>query len=203
VDETTDLLAALPLERVSPADKICLYTALAQAALHKGNRAHARELAGHASQMAVHAPPTAQYSFPGYSGLAQVYLALWEASTDEPPAEREALQKLARQACQSVHVFARSFPAGQPYDLLWHGLYYWLDGNFAKANATWQKCLTRSQQLATPYEQGLAHFEIGRHQPTPSALRDQHLTQAVDIFMRLGATRDTDRVLAARRNPQN
>jgi hypothetical protein len=197
LDETVALLQSIPTDKVSHADKICVCTALAEAHLLQGDHALALEYAEQGSRLALEAPPTAQFSFPGYSGLCKVFLALWEASQDEPPEKRELLQKHALQACQSVHTFARPFPAGRPYAFLWQGLYDWLAGKTASAHKAWQKSAALAMQLGMPYEQGRAHFEIGRHLPPGDSARDQHLEKAAGIFERLGATADLARVRAA------
>jgi hypothetical protein len=46
-----------------------------------------------------------------------------------------------------------------------------------------------------PYEQGLAHYEIGRH--STGAERRHHLQRASDIFIQLNATYDLARVQSA------
>src|SRR5260221_2733249 len=104
----------MPIDKVSHADRMCIYTALAEAALLQGNKFLAQAYAEKASPLALETPPTAQFSFPGYSGLSKVFLPLWEDSQNESPATRGLLQKHAKQACNSVHAFARAFPAAEP-----------------------------------------------------------------------------------------
>ncbi len=48
-----------------------------------------------------------------------------------------------------------------------------------------------------PYEQGLAHYEIGRHLAVDDPIRREQLTQACEIFARLEATYDLERAQAA------
>ena len=43
------------------------------------------------------------------------------------------------------------------------------------------------------YDQGLAHFEIGRHLPGDDHARQENLKQAADIFKQTGAGYDLDR----------
>jgi hypothetical protein len=47
-----------------------------------------------------------------------------------------------------------------------------------------------------PYEQGLAHYEIGRHLPATDPARATHLSQAYAIFSQLNAAFDVARVTA-------
>ena len=66
----------------------------------------------------------------------------------------------------------------------------------------WRKSLEHAKQLSMPFEQALAHFEIGSHLPeqtTPANDNERmaHLTQARDIFTELNAAADLARVEAA------
>ncbi len=128
----------------------------------------------------------------GYAGVAEVYLTLWETSVinSQSPAERRSLVKSARQACQALRKFARVFPIGQPRAWLWQGLYDWLAGKPDKAHRAWYKSLVVAERLAMPYEQGLAHYEIGRHLTPNDPARQAHLKRAREIFTRLEATYD-------------
>jgi adenylate cyclase len=196
LDDSVTLLEALPTDHLSQADKMCVDVALAQVYLSQQKKARAKELALEASQLAMQAPPTAQYSFPGYSGLAEVCLALWEGSAGEPAEQREALRKLAHQACHHIQGFARSFATARTDALLWQGLYDWLDGKHQKALRAWQKCADLADQLSMPYVRARAHYEMGRHMAADDPRREQHLKQAQQIFTRLGAARDVRRVQA-------
>jgi len=124
-----------------------------------------------------------------------VYLALWEASHSHSPTERAALAQAARQACKALHGYARVFPIGQPRAWLWQGLYDWLAGQPRKAHKAWRKSLAAAERLEMPYDQGLAHYEIGRH--ATGLERQEHLARACAIFARLGAAYDLARAEAA------
>ena len=50
-----------------------------------------------------------------------------------------------------------------------------------------------------PYDEGLIHYEMGRHLPLEDPARSEHLSQACEIFERLEATYDLDRVREALR----
>jgi len=47
-----------------------------------------------------------------------------------------------------------------------------------------------------PYEQGLAHYEWGRHLPAGAAERSAHLNQALTLFREIHADYDQVRVEA-------
>jgi tetratricopeptide (TPR) repeat protein len=130
--------------------------------------------------------------------VAEVYLKLWEAEImeqemlDQKQRRRSSPSSLlyaqSREACANLHQYARVFPIGQPRAWLWQGVYEWLSGHSRKAQQAWRKSLAAAQRLAMPYEQGLAHYEIGRHATAKE--RCKHLAQACNIFAQVGATYD-------------
>ncbi len=136
----------------------------------------------------------------GCASVAEVYLALWEASHGQPPAERTVLAQRARHACQDLHRYAHVFPIGQPRAWLWQGLYEWLAGKPGKARKAWQQSLAAAERLAMPYEQGLAHYEIGRHARIPE--RQHHLACASAIFAQSGAADELARAETAATHAQ-
>ncbi|MEB3336857.1 MAG: adenylate/guanylate cyclase domain-containing protein [Leptolyngbyaceae bacterium] len=170
------------------------------------------DLAQQAAQETAHrldqlSSPSSYYLIEGYAGVAQVYLGLWQVSRDkisaETPREKspetstelESLAQSARSACRALHQFARVFPIGQPSAWLWQGLYHWLANQPAQAQQAWQRSLAAAEQFAMPYDQGLAHYEIGRH--AISTQRQHHLKIASQIFTELDAAFDLARAEAA------
>ena len=93
----------------------------------------------------------------------------------------------AQKACRSLRRYARRYPIGRPRAWLYQGWYDWLSGKARKARKAWRKSLAEAQASAMPYEEGLAHYEIGRHLPAGDPARQEHLSCAVEIFTRLGA----------------
>ena len=93
--------------------------------------------------------------------------------------------------------FANVFPLGQPRALIWKGLYQWLTGDVRQAYALWQSGLSVAQQQALPYDQALAHYELGRHLKIDKPARLQHLQQALDMFDQLGAVYERTAVQSA------
>lgn len=126
---------------------------------------------------------------PGPASVAEVSLALWEACGYPPSPERGALAESAWQACRALQ-YTRRLPIGQSSAWLWQGLYAWLAGKPSKARTAWKKSLEAAERLAMPYEQGLAHYELGRHLGADEPARQVHLTRACDIFTRLHAAYD-------------
>lgn len=101
---------------------------------------------------------------------------------------------LAWQACKKLRGFARVFPFGQPRSWLFQGEYAWLADKPGKAHKAWAKSLAYAEELNMPYEQGLAHYEIGRHLLDDNRGREDHLEQAGEIFAHLDAGWDLERV---------
>ncbi len=89
--------------------------------------------------------------------------------------------------------FARTFPIGKARNLLCKGLLDWQSGHTEAASKKWQQSLDMATKIGMPFEQGQAHFEIGRHLKADDPARKQHLSEAAAIFARLGAVYDLSR----------
>jgi hypothetical protein len=57
--------------------------------------------------------------------------------------------------------------------------------------------IAEAKRLNLPYEEGIAHYHIGRFLPSNQPLRHQHLKQAAAIFEKLGAMWDLEQSLTA------
>ena len=150
----------------------------------QGERAAAGQAARAALRLLSDTSPTTFYTFGGYAAVAEVGLALLETQSDASSAS--ANQQLARQACRHLSSLARPFPICRPRTWLYQGHHAWLRGHRKRAHKTWEQSLLLAEQQAMPYEQGRVHFAIGRHSQGPT--RRHHLTRALEIFTRLGAT---------------
>ena len=177
-------------ETLPGAERIRAYGVLAAAHLRRNEFGLARQAAQTAVQFIAQSSFMMHSSLEGYAGPAELYLTLWEASGNKLPADRKTSAKSARQACQALRKFARIFPIGQPRALLCQGRYEWLSGRPRKAHKTWQKSLAQATRLEMPYEQGLAHYEIGRHLPLDDPAQREHLKNARKIFTKLEARYD-------------
>jgi DNA-binding SARP family transcriptional activator/predicted ATPase len=138
------------------------------------------------------------WTLEGFAGVAETYLALWEAAHHRQgkPADREVLADAARRACNAMRAFARVFSIAQPRAWLYHGWRDWLSGAPARANRAWRRGLEIAEQLAMPYEQGRAHYELGRHAASHDQ-RQEHLRRALEIFATLDAGYDQTRAAHA------
>ncbi len=151
--------------------------------LHQSEYDEALRVTRHLAALTAGAYPGNYSALLAYAAPAEVYLTLWEAQVPEPD-----LDRLARKACKSLRSYARVFPIGEPRSLLWQGLYDWLDGKPAKAQRAWQESLGVAERLNMPFDQGLAHYEMGRHLDAEDPARRQHLDRARDLFAGLGAS---------------
>ena len=149
------------------------------------------ELAAAAAQTATSFVPgqglAGVWTVEGFAGVAETYLGLWERARKGqhlPIVERD-LRAAATRACQSLHVFARVFPIGQPRAWLCQGWYEWLAPKPTRAYHAWQRSLHLAEQLAMPYEQGRAH-EVLSHHAQDESQREAHSRQATALFSKLG-----------------
>jgi len=127
----------------------------------------------------------------GYSGVAEVYLRLWEmqvADADIVNQSESELRRSAKRSLKTLGSFSRVFKAGMPYKLLWAGVYDWLAGSQGKAFNSWRDGLAIAERLEMPYEQGLLHYEIARRLEPGKSERADHIQAAQGIFSRLGTS---------------
>jgi hypothetical protein len=64
----------------------------------------------------------------------------------------------------------------------------------------WRKCIDAAARLKMPYEEALAHAEIGRCLPAADAARSIHLAQANDLLAAADASFDLTRLRQELRN---
>jgi class 3 adenylate cyclase/tetratricopeptide (TPR) repeat protein len=196
--EESLLLFAQNNDRVS---QTATYGMLAIARLYQGEQELALKTASVTrSQLEQLSSPNSYYLIQGYAGVAQVYLALWEADLASNWDNRlsdsgVAINVSARQACKALHRYARIFPVGKPLALLYQGVFDWLGNQPTRARFSWRRSLAAAYQLGMPYEQGLVHYQMGRH--ATDSEREQHLKSACEIFSSLGTVDDLARASAA------
>jgi class 3 adenylate cyclase/tetratricopeptide (TPR) repeat protein len=128
--------------------------------------------------------PTSFGTFLGYVAPAEVYLSLWErdlAPTDVRARTAEAMNRIGQ--------YAGVFPVGRPRARTLEGRHEWLLGRRDAAFRSWRRALASAQDLSMIYEEGLAHYEIGRHLDPDDGSRVGHFDEARSIFSRLHASR--------------
>jgi tetratricopeptide (TPR) repeat protein len=200
-DEALRMLAALHAwlgsELLSLTDRGIRINAqgmLALASLRIGDRAAALQAAERATALIEQSPPLAHYALAGYAAVAEVSLRLWE--TAGTAAERASLEPLARRVAMDLRKFARVMPFARPQACLWDGTQQWLRGQRSKASRRWHQSLRVAERLRMPYEQALAHDEIGRH-ATDEDVRHRHLAHACELFAACGAEHNLGQARAA------
>lgn len=164
--------------------------------LRYGDFMQAERAAVESARILKSVPTASVYSaFDAYTGVAEVYLARWERAAATAAANLKYSQTEANWICRVLQQFARAHLFARPRALLYEGRRLHLLGRTPAALQAWKKSLAQARQLAMPYEEALAHFDLGRH----GAPADQpaHLAQASEIFERLGATYDWERARAA------
>lgn len=170
-----------------PPNDVLAHGLLALAHWWNGEPDQARREAEVAAALIVRLPPVYVAAYQGYIGVAEVYLALWEAGRRPGGKEDPILQQKARQVCAALRRFSRVFPIARPRALLCQGLVDSLSGRPARARRVWRDCLRAAIHLEMPFEEAMAHYEIGRHLQPDDPARHRHLTQSIEIFARLGA----------------
>ena len=186
LQEATRLLAG----RGSRTDEIIIYGVLALAHWRRRDEEQAQLAAHRAARLIAQSRPTAAYMLEGYAGVTEVYLDLWMAGD-------QTAARPARQARAALRRFARTFRTARPRAWLYEGLAAHHVGRRRRAVAAWNKSLNMAERLAMPYEQGRAHYELGRHLPPGHPARQEHLPQACEIFTGIGASHEWTLVQAA------
>ena len=192
-----EIMLANSFEHLSDrSSEFSVYGIRAVAHLRRGETAAARDIAAVTSRIGEQSRFLMYAALPGYTCLAELYLQLWERSCSEAAVDEESVRAAAR-AVRDLRRFARRFPIAQPQALLWSGLYHWLRHKPSRAQRAWKRSLAAAERLDMTHDQGLAHYEIGRHLPVADRLRERHLGQAAEIFTTIGAQYDLRGVQAA------
>ena len=188
-----DALGAILDAEIELTDEIRLKRDGLEALIHLGRDVAPEALLSAAAAMSRTAGqrPTSFGTFLGYVAPAEVYTRLSESSRgiDVPVATRA-------EAVSRLRAFAGVFPIGRPRYATVHGREQWLLGHRDAALRSWREAIARADELAMPYEAGVAHHEIGRHLTADDPERAHHLQAARDIFTSLEASRPLARVEA-------
>ena len=131
--------------------------------------------------------------------VAETYLALWEQAQGGPAQRVRQLGERVQRACRIFRTFARALPFARPGSSICEGTRAWLGGQTMRARWLWHAALREAERLDMPFEQGRAHFELGRH--LDGAERQRHLERACQLFERVGAEYDLGRAREALSRP--
>lgn len=170
---------------------IMAYGVLATARIRQGELDLAVEAARATAAQIARSSGVGYLTAPGFSGMAEVYLTLWERG--DRAVDGTSVPQRASRACQAFVRYARRYRSAQPEALLFQGRSYWLGAEPRRAQRTWRRSLTAAERLSMPYDEGLAHYEIARHLNPGNPSRTEHLGRAAEIFSRLGAAYDLAR----------
>lgn len=180
LDEVTALLG----ENTSRLTQMRVFAFRAWASSYMEDHDAAREAAA-AALDALHPSPPLVHLLPVYVAVADVFVTLWEVS--DRSAVRADIKSSAARALQALKRVSQVFPIGRPALQRIEGQINWLEGQQENARKAWQRSLEVAENLAMPYEQALAHYEIARHLDAHDPARQEHLTQADKTFTELGA----------------
>jgi Protein kinase domain/AAA ATPase domain len=154
---------------------------------HMGDWERGKQYADRALHLMAQTSPTAFYSFEGYAGTAEFYLALWEARADFQ------YRAATLEALGYLHQFARIFDVAHSRWLIFQGWYAWLDGNRKGAWQNGEQAVLEALHLHMPYDEALARYHFARFLPKDDMRRPEHLMRAAELFDHLGARWDLER----------
>ncbi len=194
LEEALQILAELP----NFASSVNTNAQLALANLRIGQQEKALAFAARVLELATDISPTVYSLDIGFSAVAQVYFELWEKALRDQDIRTEATtyKGLAERAIKLLRAFRTMFPIGQPYLAYYDGWYQQLIGKQQKAIRMWQAGLQSAQRMGLLYEEGLLRSKLASQLQGNSAERNEHIRRAVEIFGKMGAVRDLERVKA-------
>jgi len=181
---TSDELKRMVADEPDVHDELRIkYYGLAALLLHAlGEQSQAIGASEEAMRLTASLRPTYFATFLGYAGPAQVFLDLWEGGHGGRYAQAQSAEALAL-----LVRYAKVFPIGRPRHATLAGRQAWLAGKHSAALDSWRRAIGLAERLNMPYEQALAHHEIGRHLPPADAQRIAHLGAARELYSRLEA----------------
>ncbi|MSP62261.1 MAG: hypothetical protein EXR72_18410 [Myxococcales bacterium] len=180
-------------DKATLAEKIWGHGMRALALLRAGDPVRARGEADRTLALVEEARPVAYWTQQSTAAMCEVYQLLLDATVEGSPERSELLTRL-RRAAKGMRSFGGVFPFGGPAGLYWQGIYEAKAGKIARATARLRDCLASAERLAMPFEQGLAHRELGRILPGSDPERPRHAARAREILSGLGAVYDVARI---------
>jgi serine/threonine protein kinase/tetratricopeptide (TPR) repeat protein len=147
---------------------------------HERARRAAEETLGHLEKLRV-------VGFRFYRGLVstgETFFALWERATSA--GDRMDLSKSARRVHRKMQRYAALYAIGRPQALRLQGLLEARSGRTARAHAAFRESVVEARRLSMPLEEGIAHYELGRHRSRSDPARESHFVAARAIFAGLG-----------------
>ncbi len=177
--DVLDTYSQVPL-----ADQILGRGVLALSQWQRGEKAAARQTTEAAEAIIATTNQISHYLPPAYTGLAEVYIGLWQDQTGNPEVVREMDRRL-RQLGKILGQFSLMYPIGKPTAYLVKGRYYSMKGWKRSAIRCWQRSLAAAERFQMPYEQSQAHAELARHLPDHDPQSAFHRQRAFELHQQL------------------
>jgi predicted ATPase len=177
LEEAGTLFGDLPA-----AERLRTHAGLGQVHLRAGRDDEAAAAVRAALAEAAQAGMLRMWLGEGLANVAEVALEL-DGRGHAPPA--------AAGACELLRRFAASCPVAAAKALRADSLRLWLAGRRPRAIRAWCRSLDTARRLDLPYDEAMAHLELGRHLRAPETTpggwgRDEHLARARELFAALG-----------------
>ena len=157
------------------------YSLLAVSHIQAEQWQEAQAAADKALELISSAQPTSFGSLGAYAACANAQLALLEHGKTKPVEELKANAEAGMNAFKS---FQRVFPIGVPRYLTYRAWMARLNGKTAAGEL--RQAISLADEKRMPYDVGLAHAELSRHLTASDPAYDLHVSQASEIFERLG-----------------
>jgi predicted ATPase/DNA-binding SARP family transcriptional activator len=177
LEEATTLFGDLPA-----AERLRVHAGLGQVHLRAGRDDEAAAAVGAALADAAQAGMLRMWLGEALASVAEVALELEEHG--HPPSAGAG-------ACEVLRGFAERCPVAAAKALRADGLRLWLAGRRPRAVRAWRRSLDTARRLDLPYDEAMAHLELGRHLRAPETTpggwgRDEHLARSRELFEALG-----------------
>jgi tetratricopeptide (TPR) repeat protein len=156
---------------------------MALAHLGRGDLERARKEADRTRDLIQAGSANTFWAIDHHLAVPSVYLTCWERGLLTPAADP---RQQALRACAAAERHARLFPVARPAALRHRGWAEALKGRREEAIARWTRALELACSLRIPYEEALAHYELGRHGDPGSPQRGEHLARARRLFAQIG-----------------
>jgi hypothetical protein len=164
-------------------ERIWAHGIVALAAYRRGNLVSAREAADRARAAIAGGPPIMSACVDSYGAVAEIFLGLWEGSSDA--STRRSLRTAARASCRALASFARIFSFARPRAALRRGDLLWLEGRPEKARAAWEAARTGARALAMAADEGLALLRLA-DRVAPAGERASLRAEAIALLRKGG-----------------
>ena len=188
LEEASTLFGDLPA-----AERLRVHAGLGQVHLRAGRHDEAAAAVRAALAEAAQAGMLRMWLGEALAGVAEVALELDEHG-HAPSA--------GAGACEVLRGFSARCPVAAAKALRADGLRLWLAGRRPRAVRAWRRSLDTARRLDLPYDEALAHLELGRHLRAPETTpggwgRDEHLARSRELLTALGTEPALARAAAA------